>query len=685
MKMKFAFRYLVALFSYFIFACEKEEIEPISEPKLSSPSVDISSNSFVEFSATVIDYGNQPILEYGFLYADSDDLDFEKAEVVSKKGNPEKQFKLKASQALIYGKMYYSAAFLITRDTVVLSKFISFVPKGSAGFILDRINGPSEIYFGDTLTFFGSNLSSNPNNYNISVSGSPTNKMTIIEIKDNYFKAILPQMFSTIDIHEKGVLKINFDIGGKGFQADWPAKFKEPIFSLIPSQKVNFEGEVTILGDYLDSDIKAIRFLDEPYFDVEIVSWEKKKIIFKAKRPSPNKNEAISIHIRRKVYEFENAYSYISAEFHPGQEISGNLQSYQDLNGTNFILAHANYNKVISEPSGLAISGIEVTEKSLKVVIHESVDKPTPRVSYLSMFNADVKSENQIKFTCTSATLNYSLHGDFFGQYNDMDLARGVTINGKTFLIWRNKINEYNASERSVRLILTQPISSHNLAGVFAIPGPNGKIYMGSHNKEYYWEYIRIFEFDPVTEQIKELPRPPYNVTSPKYVYVEGQYLNIDGGFSRNIYIDNEIKDMYRFDLNENKWEKLEMEATPTGMIESMKTFYFKGKLFAIGRLLIDQNLVLQEYNSSSQKWITIKSLSAMGGSETSQPIILDSDLYVFGYSKSFKINLDTFIETEIDNIYRTNDLRGTIISNGKIYTFYGEKFLETDPLYLTK
>jgi hypothetical protein len=310
MKNRYFLFFLFPLSCLFI-ACEKEEPRVSIGPKILITNVDASSNLFVEFSAQFIDFGIQPILEYGFFYSDSDDLDFENADWVSKKGKPGKEFKLKATHSMLYGKQYNVAAFAMTADTVVFSPFVAFVSRGTVGFILDRIVGPSEIYFGDTLTFFGRNISKNPANFFISADGSTESKLTILDIKEDYFRAILPSMFSTYYIKENGFIRFSFDISGKNIQTEWPAKFREPIFNLIENQKVSIEGEVTILGDYLDSDIKMVRFADEPYFDVEVVAWEKTKIVFKAKRSKPNLYESISINVRRKKYDLENVYSYL--------------------------------------------------------------------------------------------------------------------------------------------------------------------------------------------------------------------------------------------------------------------------------------------------------------------------------------------------------------------------------------
>ncbi|EMS33984.1 hypothetical protein C943_03800 [Mariniradius saccharolyticus AK6] len=672
--------------SYLFLSCEEEESVGGLVPRLSITNIDANSDKYVEFSAKVNDYGAKPILEYGFLYADSDDLNFERSDLVSRKGKPASEFKMRATHSMINGKQYYVAAFAITADTVVFSPFEAFISRGSEGFILDRIVGPSEIYFGDTLTFFGRNLPKNPANYYVSVNGSTESRMGIVDIKDDHFRAALPAMFSTFSVRDGGFIRFSFEVGGKWLQLEWPAKFKEPIFNLIEDQKVSLDGEVTILGDYLDSDIKAVRFPDEPYYDPEIVTWERTKIVFKAKRPKPNALESISVNVRGKFYELENVYSYLTPELDAGQEISGYLQRYFDVRGSGFFLTDPGQNSMVSDPPGILAGAIESSPTSIKMWVNGIWGTPTPRVSYLRMSMGESVSQNAVKFTCTNPDLWHSFHEDVFENVSIDDIGRGVTLNGRTFLIWRNKILEYDASKRTIKTISTQSISSRNLAGAFAVSSPNGKIYMGSYNKNSRWEYLRIFEFDPNSGEVKELDRPSHNITTTKYVYTFGDYLCFDGGFTRQVYFDTEVTDRYRLNLKTGVWEKLSKSVELSGTENPMLTFRYNGKLMALGALKHLGNAVLQEYDFNLDEWRTIRTLGSQGPMRGNEPIIIGNEVYLFGFLTGFKFNLDTFEETEIQTFNAPQwQLLGSLISGGKIYVFKEMMFLEVDPAYLKK
>ncbi|MFD2037109.1 IPT/TIG domain-containing protein [Belliella marina] len=685
MKNQFLIFFLFGLF--LLLACEKQEFEPRTSPRFTLTYVQSIDSKGVEFAANMIDYGSESILEHGFIYSDSQNLTLENGEVVSRNGKPNKQFKIRANHSMIEGRVYYVAAYLLTPSGIILSQFIPFVSKGSQGFIFNSISTPNEVYYGDTITVHGSNFSSNPANYEIYILGTPQIKMEVVEISNNSFKAILPPMFSSTEIKESGTLRFFFHIGGKELEINWPIKLKEPTFEIDTNLRVNFEGEVTIKGDYLESDIQYVRFLDEPYFDPQIISWEKDKIVFKANKPSRKKRESIGIHIRGKIYQLENVYTYYGSQLEPNQELKGEIGpgSRFELKGSNFILGSAYSNQLLIEPSGINGNVMEVHQDRILVELNFNGIDPVSRTSFISMYNAQLKSNHSAKLTLDTPTLPYSRHENIVGtDYDNLDLARGINVGEKTFFVWRNKILEFNAQQKKLIEIKNTQISSHNLGGAFTVSSPDGKIYMGSYNREYYWEYLRIFEFDTYNNSLKELPRPPHNVSAPRYVYVSENHLYLDGGFTRKITKDEEITDRYRINLHSSQWEKLEMESQLTNHNQMMNTFYFKDKLYAIGNLIPNENQILQEFDKNTLSWTTIKDLNSSGVLKTNQPCIIGDELFLFNDRDQIKINMSTLKEEKINNFSNTlswNKISGTITSKGKIYTYIpGLMIYETDP-----
>lgn len=430
--------------------------------------------------------------------------------------------------------------------------------------------------------------------------------------------------------------------------------------------------------------------MDEPNSSTEIVSWEKNQIIFKANKSNRKTKESIGIHIRGKLYELENFFTYNPSELESNQEIFTeiSLGRYIELKGSNFILNRPNNNKLLIEPGGIkgTIMGIAPEKAIVQLEIDEL--SPASRISYISMYNADIKSKNSAKLTISNPTLPYSKHDNVVGtDYNDLDMARGININDRTFFIWRNKILEYEAEEKSLKEIISIQIGSHNLANAFAVTSLDGKVYMGSYNREYYWDYLRIFEFDTNNNTIKELPKSPSNITSPRYVYVHKNQLYIDGGFIRYIFRDEETSDRYRLDLNSLLWEKLQQESPLTDFNRMMSTFHFQERLYAIGNLTFNGDQVLQEFDINSLNWNTIKTLGEGGGLKTNQPCILGNDLILFNQLDPLKINMITLKKENLKNmssrLYWSN-LLGTVTSNGKIYTYMpGLLIYETDPEFL--
>lgn len=678
-------RLLLVTITIINFSCQNDEIKPRTTPRFSLAYIQSISNSGVEFAANVFDYGSESILEYGFLYSSSYNPNLENSEIISRKGSPPKNFVMRATHSMEYGKTYRVAAFILTKEGLVMSQLSEFVSLGSNGFIFERILMPTEVYYGDTIQVFGRDFSRDPANYHFNISGNREMGIDVFDISETSFKAIIPK---SLQPGESDVARFTIAIAQKLIEVELPMKFKAPVFYLDQSPNADFDGVATIFGDYLESPIAAVRFEDQPYNDINIIELSKEKIVFSARNGNPQKQQSINLLIRGKNYFLENAFSYNPSEIDRGQVLEGRIEigASHTLTGRNFRLGPYFTNEFISEPSGMSFHTVEANDNSIRFELGFGEAEITRRVKIWSN-NAGIRSENYAEFIVSNPTLPFLDVGDIFGtEFSFDDLGRGITVGDKLFFIWKNKIISFDPEAKKLKIVKEVAINVRNLAGAFAILAPNSKIYIGSYNRDYTWQFIKLYEFDPFTAQIKELPSPPTGLVIPKYVYATENSLYLDGGFARVNSSLVEQTERFKFDLNSQTWGKMDKKIPVTGFQGAMKTFRFQNKLYAVGWLnWSDDFNVIQEFSPATEEWITIKTIERKGEVTTNQPIVIDNQLFLFYGHQYSKVDLSTLTESHIRDYYWGYDQLSTVTYKNKIYTYApGFKIFEIDPEYFT-
>ena len=681
MKIYPTFLYLLTVFC--LISCHGDDIEPRTTPRFSIAYIQNMDNSGVEFVANVLDYGSADILEYGFLFSESGILDFEKSDVVGKRGKPSKQFTIKATYAMESGKRYQVAAYMLTSDGIVLSQMREFISEGSDGFIFQRIEMRPKVYFNDTITIHGRNLTRNPDKYDISVYGGLGEKMPIFDITENSFKTRLPARMNFDDRYtHKGVLPFHISVAGKYLEIEWPFQFRDPEFKTIPDYKVDYDGEVVIEGDFLESEYKTIRFDDNEYYEPEIIEWTKNRILFRATYESNSRQPTVRVFVRGKFYPVEKAFTFNPSELDPGQVVETEYGFNVEFTGNNFKKVRYMQNEFVSNAPSASIHTEYADEHSIRIGIYND-GGPLPREVKFWMNNGNERSQHHGTVVMTTPTLPYMDPSSVFKTKDySLDFGRGVSMDGEAYFIWRNQIIKFDASNQNLQQVINPFLNVNNLAAAFAISSPNGKIYIGSHDRDYNWQYIKLYEFDPDINQLTELPRVPHGVVTVKYAYATDQYLYLDGGVA-----DVEVTDRYRYNLQTRIWEKLDKTLPVTGYYGAMKPFHYKGGLYAFGQVNLDDPYnSLQVFNPTTEEWDLIKQFEKNGSVATNEPLLIGDDLYLIYGWENVKVDMRTFEEQQITNLGQIANfasLNNAVVSDGKIYIYQPFGLIhELDPQY---
>lgn len=297
--------FIALLASTFLTACHQEELTPRTNPRFSETSVQKIDETGVEFACNIYDFGSEEIIEYGFLYSLNDYPIMENSEIISQVGKPENQFSLKVEQSLIKGANYAVVAFIQTSTERVYSKPIGFVSQGAPGFVFEKLVYKSPIYYGDTITVLGSNLSPLEDRYAVKFQ---TQAAEILDIDEYSFKFIVPEFFE-FNTSGNGLdyFDIILQVLDKTIPLNVEIPFQDPVFQDQPTQYIDLGKSVEILGNYLnDANMKIITSDNIPEriysSNVTIDYVGNEKIVFRPKPYPSESNKHLTLEIRGKLY-----------------------------------------------------------------------------------------------------------------------------------------------------------------------------------------------------------------------------------------------------------------------------------------------------------------------------------------------------------------------------------------------
>jgi len=231
-------------------ACETAELAPRTNPRFSVAYIQDIDATGAQFASNIYDFGSEEISEYGFLYSIHELPRFDNSEVIRQAGKPEKHFVLKGEHSMVNGRKYQVVAFLQTASGVVFSAPQSFVSQGAAGFVFERMEYKEPMFFGDTITVYGSKFSNNGSNYSVTFQHK---EAKVIDFQSDSFKFIIPEFydFSTY-APDQDVVPISIQVLDKKVEMNLHIPFKDAEFDELEIQHIDYGGSVVISGNYLN-------------------------------------------------------------------------------------------------------------------------------------------------------------------------------------------------------------------------------------------------------------------------------------------------------------------------------------------------------------------------------------------------------------------------------------------------
>ncbi|GAB3007455.1 hypothetical protein GCM10027284_26950 [Cyclobacterium sediminis] len=302
--------FIIALSAIFsITGCEQEELSPRTNPRFSATYIQSIDETGVGFACNIYDFGSEEIIEYGFLYSLNDYPIMENSEVISQVGKPGDQFSMKVEQSLINGVNYAVVAFIQTTTERVYSKPIGFVSQGAPGFIFEKFEYKTPIYYGDTITVWGSKLSKLTDKYAVNFQNQ---EAQVINIEENSFKFIVPEFYE-FNTSENGpdYFDVTLQVLDKTISMNVNIPFQDAEFEVRDIQLIDYGGSVEIHGNYLkDANLKIVTsnaILESIHWTNVTVEYAgNDKIVFKPRISYSETNQYLTLEIRGKTYSLGN-------------------------------------------------------------------------------------------------------------------------------------------------------------------------------------------------------------------------------------------------------------------------------------------------------------------------------------------------------------------------------------------
>ncbi|SEG01273.1 Kelch repeat-containing protein [Algoriphagus boritolerans] len=631
----------IAFFWVILFvSCEKETLEPRTNPRFSVTIIQEISASGVQFGADIYDYGNEEILEYGFVYTQSTGApNLNQDDYVGAQGRPEAHFELVGNHSMTLGKKYYVSAFLRTSTSLVFSEAMEFVSQGSEGFIINSIEWPEVIYRDQNLVVKGRRFSRQQANYKV--------KLGQFDLYPNLVDSTtvllpLPEGLLTQTTGQDLEMELRIEISEKVYTEKRVLKFQEPEFEKQEVQKINLDDEVVIKGDYLNVGfykilIENVGMIEEnasknalSFFPYEDKNFEN----------SDKSNPNISVIVRGKTYQLGEVFDLNPSKVDQEEIVID--QDYVVIPGSNFNYKNLNANQIYDEanrPINFILD--EVTASSLKLYARGAT---FPKRDFKARVNNFGKFSNEflIKLEYPSINLqtkNRLLVNTYF--------ARGQANETGYVLTDLGVIEESLTDGFSNKVIASLPELETNIFGRISTFVGNDFLYGGGI--AYQTGKINpLFYFSTESKTWKKMANLPNGNGSFRRSYpVQDGYIFEWGMKFDPINNSEENQERWRYSKSQDSWTQLTDSTLPEG--RTYLIYNWKGKTYAIFQANMSSYGEFQELTGNGT-WQTVGKIDNYIGTTFSNPIIIENKLYLFqNGSELYEINLDTF---QVKNSY---------------------------------
>lgn len=593
MKLKLYFSIL--LLTLFI-SCDNEEVVPRTHPQFSVTMIQEVSSGGAKFRAKMKDYGTEEIIEHGFAYSETQNPRIESSDYVSEKGVPAETFTLTTNYGLVKGRKYFVTAFIRTSNGVVYSEPTEFTSQGSDGFVFEKLELKQPVYFGDTITIFGSKLTTNLQYFEARVNDSFA---IVLGLTKESFKVVIPNDFKIERVDDQSVrLNIKVNVAGKELLISEEVRFVEPEFSSMPIQEVFYDGQVVIKGKFLTSEELDIRIRNSSggEFPLFITDQGDQEIKFMARLNNFSHKGDVVVKVRGKEYLIPNLFAMKGSELKPNQKLRGYSQNLFQLEGFDFI--PDNLENVLLTDSETIVATSGFSTNNLLVIDFNRTDLTRFVKVYVNNFGR--KSSNFAEIEFIDGYLRWFRMPAEFDDFRFIGES-GVSFNGFGYFFLERNVYKVYPKERKIEIVATAPAGVFFLAGGFSYAASNGRIYLGTLNNSATQN--SFWEFNPSTNAFNQLADNPSKANKPKLVYATSTHLYFEGGYRRGPNGDIWDDGVFKYSFQSNTWTKMLRKYANEESLILYRAFNYKGSIYNIDQGTNSILPKMNRFNPITETW----------------------------------------------------------------------------------
>lgn len=599
-------------------SCEEETLEPRTNPRFSVTIVQEITSSGVQFGADIYDYGDEEILEYGFViaqYAGAPNLNQD--DYVSATGRPDKHFELISNHSMTLGKKYYVSAFLRTSTSLVFSKPMEFVSQGSKGFIIKSIEWPEVIYKNQSLIVKGQRFSKQRGNYRV--------KIGQFDIYPNLVDSTtlilpLPEGLLTQTTGQDLEMELRIEISEKVYTEKRVLKFQEPVFEHQEIQEINLDDEITIRGNYLDLGQIAIKIGNQTIRGLTAQKNELKFFLFKdsALRPIISSPD-ITLVIRGMNYNLGKLFQLKGPKV-PVEKVIFTTDS-QLIPLENFNREDIYSNQFFDEAGKrIVFQLLYATEKGIMVGVFGT---PFPSRNFKMQVNSFGVLSNLIEVEVALPVVQIEVEDRSFDyQENDLALISGENV----YVLTNTGIIQETPEENFQQQKIAQFPFDISLRYVGVRQAVEGGFLLGGGNFDGR-NYHDLYYFSLTKLNWEQLPDMPESISFFRRASSKDGVLIFEDASREYEGFPNE---RWSLNLQTKQWQKL-----PDSNLNfwNFQVFYENGATFMHGLEYSASNNAIYKMNSDYTWGKHMETPRLNQSSIFSTPLVKDGKYYVFSNS----------------------------------------------------
>lgn len=609
-------------------SCEEETLDPRTNPRFSVTIIQEISASGVQLGADIYDFGDEEILEYGFVYTQSNGSpSLNQDDYVSKQGRPESSFELIANHSMALGKKYYVSAFLRTPTSLVFSKSMEFISQGSEGFIVNSIEWPELIYKSQNLVVKGRRFSKQRDNYKV--------KLGQFDLYPNLVDSTmillpLPEGLLTQTTGQDIEIELRIEISEKVYTEKRVLKFQEPVFDKQDPKRIIFDQEVIIKGDFLDQGIAQVKIGN---ILKDGLNAKKNEINFTLSRSdikSPTQSDPeVSVIVRGLTYNLGKIY-YFDAPKITSDKIILNKNT-QLIPIENFYSEDIFLNQFFDEGgSRIDFTIRDYSDKGITVEVFGTTFKDRNFKMRVSSFGI---LSNLVDVEVSLPVVNIDVGSRNF-PYTSQDLA---LISGEKVIVLTNDgvIIESPAQKFQQEKIAEIPIDLTSrflgvrqaVLGGFVFGG--GRTYLG----DQYFQDLYYFSLEKMVWE--QLPNLPESINGFNRVVSKGGLLIFEDA---TIDYQTNVGEKWSFNLQSKTWERI---SASNLNFRDFQTFYFGGETYLHGREYSSTTSAIFKLKADFTWEKVIDTPSLTQSSMFATPLVKQGKYYVFSGTRYSIIEID--------------------------------------------